>query len=181
MISKFKRNIIKSIVFLGLILNSSILEAQNDSIPKPKSEFWKKVNFGGGIGFNIGSGFTNIALSPTMYYNVNSKVSLGLGLNGSYVKSSGEYNAWIYGGSIVGIINPVDFIQLSSELEQLRANVNYQTTGGSLKDNFWNTALFLGAGYRSENFTIGLRYNVLHDKTDRLYSDPWMPFVRIIF
>lgn len=181
MISNFKRNILKSILFLVVFLNSSILEAQNDSIPKRKSEFWQKVQFGGGVGFNMGSGFTNIALSPNLYYNVNSKVTLGLGLNGSYIKSNNEYNAWLYGGSVLGIVNPMEFVQLSAELEQLRANVNYETTGGTVSDDFWNTALFLGAGYRSGNFTIGLRYNVLHDDNDRIYSDPWMPFIRIVF
>ena len=49
------------------------------------------------------------------------------------------------------------------------------------KDDFWNTALFLGVGYRSENITIGMRYNVLFKETDGIYADPYMPFVRLYF
>lgn len=178
---KKNTNFIKSVVFLGLVLISSISHAQNDSITKPKADFWRKVRFGGGLGLNVGSGFTNVSVTPTIYYNVNEKVSLGTGLNLSYIKSKGQYDSWIYGGSAILIFNPLDFIQLSSEIEQLRANVNYKVSGGNLEDDFWNTALFLGAGYRSNNFTIGLRYNILHDDTDRIYSDAWMPFVRVVF
>lgn len=172
---------VKMIFILGIFFNSVISIAQNDTIPKSKSIFWEKVRFGGGIGLGVGNRYTNISVSPMMYYNVNQTLSLGVGLNGSYVKEKNFYDAWIYGGSIAGIVNPIDYIQLSAELEQLRANVDYQTTEGSIKDNFWNTALFVGAGYRNNNFTIGIRYNVLHDDDDRIYTDAWMPFVRVVF
>ena len=67
------------------------------------------------------------------------------------------------------------------ELEELRVNANYNTNIGNVEDNFWNTALFLGAGYRSQNFTIGLRYNVLHKDSNSIYTTALMPFVRVVF
>ncbi len=42
-------------------------------------------------------------------------------------------------------------------------------------------ALFVGAGYRNENITIGIRYNVLHKDSDNIYAEAFMPFVRIFF
>lgn len=48
-------------------------------------------------------------------------------------------------------------------------------------DNFWNTALFLGAGYRTNNATIGIRYNVLHNDNNNIYTTAFMPFVRVYF
>ena len=51
---------------------------------------------------------------------------------------------------------------------------------GGYSDNFWNTALYLGAGYRTRNVTIGFRYDVLHDNNS-LYNDPFMPFIRVYF
>lgn len=173
--------LIKSLFFLGLILISSISSAQNDSIAKPKKEFWEKVRFGGGIGLNLGNNFTTISLSPTLYYNFNEQMTVGAGLTGSYIKSRGEYNSWIYGGSALCLYSPVEYIQLSAEIEQLRVNVNFDKSLGSGSDNFWNTALFLGAGYRINNFTFGLRYNVLFNENDRIYADAWMPFVRVMF
>jgi hypothetical protein len=49
--------------------------------PKPKSEFWKNVRFGSGIGLGFGSGYTNISLAPSAVYNVNKYFSAGLGFN----------------------------------------------------------------------------------------------------
>lgn len=179
--SKFKQNIIKLILFFSLIFNSAILKAQNDSIPKSKSAFWQKVNVGGGLGLNVGGGFTNVSISPMLYYNVNEWVSFGAGLNGSYIKSRNDYNSWIYGGSVAGIFNPIENVQISTEFEQLRVNAEFESLSGNTTDNFWNSALFIGAGYRMGGVTLGLRYNVLHDANNFIYSDPLMPFVRVVF
>ena len=52
---------------------------------KQKSDFWNKVQFGGGFGLNIGSGFTDITLAPNAIYNLNQYISIGAGLQGSIV------------------------------------------------------------------------------------------------
>ena len=52
---------------------------------------------------------------------------------------------------------------------------------GNDTQDFWNTALFLGAGYRNDNITLGIRYNVLHRDRDNIYAEAFMPFVRIYF
>jgi hypothetical protein len=50
------------------------------------------------------------------------------------------------------VIQPIPVIQLSAELEELRININLD--GHSNSQDYWNTGLFLGAGYRSGNATI---------------------------
>jgi hypothetical protein len=85
--------------------------------------------------------------------------------------------ASFYGGSIIGLFNPIPVIQLSAELEELRININLDGTTNS--QDYWNT-FFLGAGYRSGNATIGARYNVLND-TNNIYGSAFMPFVRVYF
>ena len=165
------------IVFLFNVENVSAQVSGNT-----KSEFWRHVQFGGGVGVSIGSGYTDVTLAPGAIYNFNDYFALGLGLQGSYVKVKNEYNATIYGGSILALLNPIEQIQLSAEIEQVRVNAEYQITGfDNIEDNFWNTALFLGAGYRVENITIGARYNVLHRADRRVYADAFMPFVRVYF
>jgi hypothetical protein len=77
------------------------------------------------------------------------------------------------------LVNPIPELQLSVELEQLRVNVNYESE--NISDKFWNTGLFLGAGYRQDNFTIGVRYNVLFNEDKNVYGDALMPFVRVYF
>jgi hypothetical protein len=87
----------------------------------------------------------------------------------------------MYGGSLIALFHPIEELQISSELEQLRVNRTFEDSFGSEKQDFWNTALFLGAGYRNQNVTIGIRYNVLHKDRDNIYAEAFMPFVRIYF
>jgi hypothetical protein len=147
-----------------------------------RNKFWKNVQFGGGFGLNIGSGFTDVTLAPSAIYNVNQYFATGVGLQGTYVSTTNVFQSTIYGVSLIQLFNPVDMIQVSAELEQVRVNMVYSgSTSNNIKENFWNTALFVGLGYRQQNLTIGVRYNVLFNKQDRVYSEALMPFVRIFF
>lgn len=149
--------------------------------------FWDKVRFGGTAGAAFGNGYTDVVLAPGALYQVNNYVGVGVGLQGSYVKFKDFYTSYIYGASVIGIFSPIQQVQLSAEIEQLRVNLNYSddyytpTAVSPTDRNFWNTALFLGAGYNTGNVTIGLRYNVLFREKDRVYSDALMPFVRVYF
>ncbi|HLF51685.1 hypothetical protein [Flavobacterium sp.] len=171
----------KAVLSFVFSLFSVILLAQEQTpVPESKSIFWKKVQFGGGIGLSIGSGYTDVTLAPSAIYNFNKYVALGLGAQYTYVKQKNYYSSHLYGGSIIGLFNPIEEIQLSAELEQLRVNVDLDGSNSNSQD-FWNTGLFLGAGYRTGNVTLGVRYNVLYDKNDYVYSDAFMPFVRVYF
>jgi hypothetical protein len=41
--------------------------------------------------------------------------------------------------------------------------------------------MYVGAGYRTNNVTLGFRYNLLFDKNIDLYGDAFMPFIRVFF
>ena len=151
--------------------------AQNQDV---KSPFWNKVQFGGGIGLGFGNNSTNISVSPSAIYNFNEKVAMGFGLQYSYIRQKDIYNSNLYGGSIIGLVNPLPEIQLSAELEELKVNTNYNNPN-LLSENYWNTALFIGAGYRTNNATIGIRYNVLHNENKNIYTTAFMPFIRVYF
>ncbi|HEX8269933.1 MAG TPA: hypothetical protein VF581_08570 [Flavobacterium sp.] len=171
---------------LALALLSAGSFAQTDTtaaenIPRSKSEFWRRTQFGGGLGLSFGTDYTNVMVAPSAIYNFSDYFAAGIGLQGSYIKVREQYDSFLYGGSLIGLFNPIEEIQVSAELEQLRVNTEFDYLGESYDDNFWNTALFLGVGYRAQNVTIGIRYNVLHDDNDRVYYDPFMPFVRVYF
>lgn len=153
--------------------------AQQNDTPAPQNTFWSDVQFGGGLGLGFGNGFTNVAVSPSAIYNFNQYVSAGVGLQYSYLNQKNFYSSSMYGGSVLALFNPVEEIQLSAELEQLRVNLKY--SGSTISDDFWNTGLFLGAGYRMDNITIGARYNVLFKEDQGVYGDAFMPFVRVFF
>ncbi len=167
-----------TIFIICFLLISNVMLAQTTT-PKPECEFWKKVQFGGGLGLGFGSDFTNISIAPNAIYKVNDYVGIGLGVQYSYLKQKNFYSSNMYGASLITLINPVEQIQLSIELEQLRVNVAYKNP--DFAKDFWNTGLFLGAGYRMGNVTVGARYNVLFDKDKGVYGDAFMPFVRILF
>jgi len=157
-----------SVINLTLLLTivflfgfNSEISAQENTEMKTKSDFWNHVQLGGGLGLGVGNGYADIMVAPSAIYNFNDYVSAGLGLQYNYVKQRDLYKANMYGGSIIALINPIEELQISAELEQLRVNRTFNDSFGNDSQDFWNTALFVGAGYRNENVTIGVRYNVL--------------------
>ncbi len=177
---KIYYSILKTTLFCSflLILSNKIMAQTQPGTAQ--SDFWKKVQFGGGFQLGIGSGFTNIGVSPSMLYNVNEFVAVGTGLQISYVSANNNYSSLIYGINLTTLFNPIDTIQLSVDLEQLRVSTTFNNTSLS-KQSFWNTGLWLGAGYRTNNITIGGRYNVLFDINKSVYNNAFLPFVRVYF
>jgi len=174
---------IYSLVLLsGILFFSSSAFAQEEP-QKPKSDFWKKVRFGGGLGLNFGNNATNISVAPSALYQPNQYIAFGPGLNYTYQRFS-DTRTTLIGGSAIILSNPLDFLQLSAEFEQLRVSQSFD--GGSDPEPFWNTALFLGGGYRlniggNSLGAVGVRYNLLFKESDGIYNRAWQPFVRVYF
>jgi len=176
-------NVFKSFFVILTVLFSGYSMAQEISAVDDTTNFWDKVQFGGGLGLGIGSGYTDISVMPSAIYNVNEIVAVGVGLQFGYLSSKNYYDSFVYGGSVITLVNPIPEIQLSAELEQVRVNTDYDANNfrPSYSDNFWNTALYLGAGYRTGNVTVGARYDVLLNDERSLYGSAFMPFVRVYF
>lgn len=179
--SRFFTSVLTCILFLTTSLSA---KAQNDSIPKPtkqKSDFWKKVQFGGGFSLSVSGDYTYILIAPGAIYPLNQYVAVGAGLQYSYAREKHIYDSHLYGVSAITLINPIPQAQFSVEVEQLRVNNTYTAYIPEIKDNFWNTGLFLGLGYQSQNVTFGFRYNILYREDHDVYGEAWMPFVRAYF
>ena len=170
----------KQLTTVLICLLSMHLIAQN--LTDKKSDFWKNVRFGGGLGLSTGNEFFSATLAPSAIYQFNDQFALGLGLNGTYNSKKNVYNSTILGGSLIGLFNPINEIQLSAEFEELNVSRKYKGSYSSLNDdNYWYPALFLGAGYRTKNVTIGIRFDVLYDDDKSVYAEAWAPFVRLFF
>jgi hypothetical protein len=104
-----------------------------------------------------------------------------MGLQYSYAQEKDLYDSHLYGVNFITLINPIPEAQFSVELEQLRVNNTYTAYTPEITENFWNTGLFLGIGYHSQNVTFGFRYNVLYQEDNNVYGQAWMPFVRAYF
>jgi len=148
--------------------------------PTAKSAFWNKVRFGGGLGLGFTNGGFNASVSPSAIYQFNDKFASGASLSFNYAKFNDD-KFLAYGGSVLSLYNPLPFLQLSAELEQLRVNRTLALDEGNFEDNYWAPALFIGAGYTDRNFTVGLRYDLLFDNGRSIYANALLPFVRVYF
>jgi hypothetical protein len=170
----------KRVLFFAILLMIPFLSlAQNPN--NSSSEFWRHVRFGGGIGLSFGDGFFSGTLAPSAIYEFNQQFAMGIGLNGTYNSLKNRYKSTIFGGSVLGLFNPIREIQLSAEFEELNVNRKWEDNLGIADENYWYPALFVGAGYRAQNVTIGLRYDVLYDRDKSIYAEAWAPFVRVYF
>jgi hypothetical protein len=180
--SKKSIKILLCIALFGLCTNVFSQDSTSVQNPNPpKSLFWSKVKIGGGLGLNFGNNSTTVSIAPSAVYEFNQYVSAGVGLQGSYVSLRDSYKSYIYGGSLVGLFNPIQGLQLSAELEQLRVNTSFDSKFATPLAKNWNTALFLGVGYVTNYATLGIRYNVLYKETDNVYGQAFIPFVRVYF
>ncbi|MEY8868567.1 alpha-ketoglutarate decarboxylase [Meridianimaribacter flavus] len=171
-----KFNLKKIILLILISVCFNTVNAQEKT-----SDFWNYVRFGGGVGLSFGDGFFSGTLAPSAIYEFNNQFALGLGLNGTYNSRKNFYKSTIFGGSLIGLFQPINEIQLSAEFEELNVSRKWEDNLGIQDQNYWYPALFIGAGYRTQNVTFGIRYDVLYDEDKSIYADPWMPFVRFYF
>jgi len=176
--SNKKTNKITVLTVLSLLI-LGMSYAQIDS-KSQKSEFWQKVRIGGALGFSFrGSDFSG-TIAPSALYDVNQKISFGIGLNASVYNRKNYSKSTVLGGSLIALFNPIRELQLSAEFEKLHVNRKYE---GDIREDrkYWYPALFLGAGYRTGNLSFGMRYDVLYDRQESIYSEAWIPFIRFYF
>lgn len=171
-----------ALALVVFINNQAIAQEQESSNYSPIKEFFRDVQFGGDIGFAVGNNGNSIIIAPKAVKPINQYIRAGLGANYGYHSFGTHNNTSVYGGSAIVLANPIPEIQVSAEFEQLRVNQQYTNENNSLKKyNFWNTALFLGAGYNMGNLVMGIRYNVLHRKDADIYTQAWSPFIQVFF
>lgn len=166
----------KTIVFFVVLLCVFKTNAQQD-----KNNFWSNVRYGGGIGLNFGDNFFSGTIAPSAIYEFDNDLALGVGLNATFNNQKHAFKSTILGGSILGLYNVINELQTSAEFEYLNVNRRFESNLNIPNDNYWVPALFVGLGYRSNNVTIGVRYDVLYDKDKSIYADPWIPFIRFYF
>ncbi|HSN49510.1 MAG TPA: hypothetical protein VLR29_12180, partial [Flavobacterium sp.] len=90
------------LVVITLLFSCGLFAQEQTEVPTPQNDFWKKVQFGGGIGMSFGSGYTDITISPSAIYNINSIVAVGTALQFGYVSAKNNYTSTLYGASLIG-------------------------------------------------------------------------------
>lgn len=167
------------ILVIIMIVNWETSHAQNLNSNEP--QFWDHVRFGGALGLGFGDGYFNATVTPSAVYDFNRYVSAGTAVNFSYVYERNFFESYVVGISLLGLFNPIPEIQFSVEPQQSFVSRNFDSRTGFADENYWVSALFLGAGFNTGNVTIGIQYDVLHDPARSIFIDAWYPFVRIFF
>lgn len=174
----------KSLNFPKVKTNDSLVVKKIDSsrIKKRDSsmaKLLKNLKFGMGFGLSFVGG-TSVNIAPNVTYNVNDKIALGLGLQWNHLSVKDVRSNNTYGGNLVFQYRPIPKIMTLAEFAQL--NVSTKSKINNTENNFWDSALFLGAGYTiTRKISIGAKYNFLYDEDKSVYSTPIIPFVNISF
>ncbi|OBQ57009.1 alpha-ketoglutarate decarboxylase [Tamlana sp. s12] len=178
MLKKTLFHITKKASLLCLVFSFcfNIIQAQQTT-----GDFWDQVRYGGSVGLSFGNDFFSGTIAPSAIYQFDERFALGLGLNATFNSQKDLYKSTILGGSLIGLYNVIPAIQLSAEFEQLNVDQNFDATTIYRDENYWVSALYLGAGYRTGNFAFGVRYDVLYDDDKSIYFSPWSPFFRVYF
>ena len=163
-------------LFILAVLCMGCHTSKAQMAPTNTDTFGSRMRYGGGLSLSFGNDAFLIGVSPQAIYQVNNFLAVGAGLNYTYSKV-GESKTNAVGGSLLAFANPVAALQLSAEFEELYIDRSF----GPLSESFWVPALYLGVGYGIGPVTVGIRYDVLYDDNKSLYSDPWLPFVRVYF
>jgi len=148
-----------------------------DSVSQQPSN-WK---FGMGFGLNFVGG-TNINLAPSLLYDVSEKITFGVGLQYNYSAIKDLKKTSTIGGSLSTFYSPTPRFLTLLEFAELNVTSKTETLNGEVKDSFWESALFVGAGLNITNsITVGAKYNVLYKEDESVYTSPIIPFVNIAF
>lgn len=170
----------KALLFLTLTIYSSHSYVFAQEERTPKKTFFEDVRFGGSLGASFSNGYFSGYLAPKAIYDFNKYTSAGIGITGSYMNSS-RYSTSTVGASVIGLLRPIEAIQLSAEFEEHYVSRDFKLEGANPTDNYWYPALFLGLGYSTGPVTVGIRYDVLYDSNKSIYANAFMPFVSVYF
>ncbi|WP_456376964.1 alpha-ketoglutarate decarboxylase [Lutibacter sp.] len=155
------------------------LYSQNSDLNK--SRFMDNVRFGGGFNMGVGSSYSTFSISPSAIYDFSNTFGAGISLTYVYVKNKSIQNSTtnLYGGSILALFKPINYLQLSTEYENLKINQKKYSIPNISQ---WQDALYFGIEYVTGNISMGLRYDVLFDKVKSITSSSALnPVFRVYF
>lgn len=177
------RTVFKLAIVITIFISSASTYSQVTEVTVTDSTATteKPLKFGLGFGLNFVGG-TNIGLSPNLIYDVSDKLSIGAGLQGNYTSIKNLQKTITYGANVIGQYNPVPKLTTLLEFAQLKVNTTTENVTGDIKRDYWDSALFVGAGLNiTPKISLGAKYNLLYDKDESVYTSPIIPFVNITF
>lgn len=101
---------------------------------------------------------------------------------GSYSAIKNLQNTTTFGANIITQYSPIEKISTLLEFAELRVSTKTESVAGNSTNNYWDSALFVGAGFNiTSKISIGAKYNLLYKEGESVYTSPVIPFVNITF
>ncbi|WP_024772435.1 hypothetical protein [Aquimarina macrocephali] len=173
-----KVNVHQNIKIVVLVL--SILFSLQKSYSQ-NNDFWSNISFGGNLGIGVGNDTFSGVIEPSALYNFNEQFAAGIGISFGYIESN-NFTATNYGGSLLAFYSPIREIRLSLEFQEMGVSRTLEIENTvDLKEEYWYPSLFIGAGYRIGNISVGIRYDLLYDTDKSIYGNAYVPFVGVFF
>jgi hypothetical protein len=167
-----------SLLFLMLIVFSSIAFAQVELDEDTPPKFRDRVYFGGGFGLNSGTingvGYFSLAINPVIGYMVTPRLSAGTGLSWQRTTFDKGVNTTLNQYGVSPFVR-YNFNQLFAYSEY-----NYFSTSTmNSPDRMGFNRMLLGMGYtqplgkRGAINVVGM-YDVLYNPNDAVFGSPWV-------
>ena len=119
-------------------------------------------------------------LSPNLTYRINERMSAGAGVLFNYNAVKNLQTTTTVGANLIYYYFPVAKLLTTAEFAEMYVSRKNKVT--DFKDDFWDSALFVGAGYQiTPKISVGAKYNLLYKKDKSVYSSPLVPFVNVNF
>ena len=175
----------KSFITLVVLLFSLYAGAQqtlyfNTCCPKEETGRPSRVRFYGGFGLGISNNGFYLDLQPGLMYRIKPGFYAGSNLQLTYqsVRNYGlRSRYYVYGADALLAYLPWRYLELSVDYQYLFVRKSV----GNTSTRWEVPAFYLGAGYRTRNVVIGLRYDLLYDANKSIYPSAFTPYIRIYF
>ena len=172
---------VKDSISQGNITVKDSISQNNIEVKDSTSKEQKRLKFGVGFGLSFVGG-TNISLSPNLIYSLSEKIAIGGGIQGSYSAIKNLQSTTTFGANVFTQYSPIKKITTLLEFAELKVSTKTDTPTGKITDDYWDAALFVGAGFNITNkISVGAKYNVLYNEDKSVYTSPIIPFVNISF
>ena len=165
------KNLFFLILFCVGFISTSFSQQTSDS-------FADHLRYGGSFNVGFSNNYTTVGISPSAIYQFDNGFAAGTSLSYFYTQQKvfdQTFTSNIFGGSIITLYNPLPYLQISAELEELNVNDSFYP------DSYWLTSLYLGISYQTGPVSFGLRYDVLYDDTKSIYGSSVSPVLRVYF
>ncbi len=157
---------------------------QQTTVIRQTRSFEPSWSFGGNFGFSFWNGGTDLLFAPRAYYHVSPQFWIGPGLiynYSSYDSRNYDYSYNAFGGTLTGLYRPIPYLQLSAEFQETYTDRKYKYLNSRYEDDYWNSALYLGASFVSGHFAFGVQFDALYDEGKSPYSSAWTPVISFYF